>query len=99
MHSSSTNENVNDLNIYITIIIDYVPIYTTTTITTNTTCTAVGSRFSIFGIATGYWLDDRGVGFRVSVGSRTFSSRRRPDRRWGPTNLLSNGYRGLFPHG
>jgi hypothetical protein len=24
---------------------------------------------------------------------------RRPDRFWGPTSLLSNGYRGLFPRG
>jgi hypothetical protein len=31
-------------------------------------------------IATGYRLDDRGVGVRVPVESRTFSSPRRPDR-------------------
>jgi hypothetical protein len=52
------------------------------------------SRDSVVGIATGYGLDDRGVGVRVSVGSRIFSSPRRPDRLWGPPNLLSNGYRG-----
>jgi hypothetical protein len=46
------------------------------------------------GIATGYGLDDRGVGVRFLVGSRIFSSPRRPDRLWGPTNLLFNGYRG-----
>jgi hypothetical protein len=40
-------------------------------------------------------MDDRGVGVRVPVGSRIFSSPRRPDRLWGPTNLLSNGYRGI----
>jgi hypothetical protein len=45
------------------------------------------------------WLDDRGVGVRVAVESRIFSSPDRPDRLWGPTNLLFNGYRGLFPRG
>jgi hypothetical protein len=51
---------------------------------------------SSVGIATGYGLDDRGVGVRVPVESRIFSSTR-PDRPWGSPNLLSNGYWGLFP--
>jgi hypothetical protein len=51
---------------------------------------------SVVGIATGYGLDDRGVGVRAPVGSRIFSSPLRPDRLWSPPNLLSNGYRGSF---
>jgi hypothetical protein len=38
------------------------------------------SRDRAVGIATGYGLDDRGVGVQVPVGSRLFSSPRRPDR-------------------
>jgi hypothetical protein len=57
------------------------------------------SRGSVFRIATGYGLDDRGVGVRVPLGSRIFSSPRRPERLWVPPNLLSNGYRGPFLRG
>jgi hypothetical protein len=49
------------------------------------------SRDSAVGIATGYWLGDRGVGVRVPVGSRFFTSACRPDRVWGPPKVL-----GLF---
>jgi hypothetical protein len=59
----------------------------------NNVCTSTD------GIAIGYGLDDRGVGVRVPVGSRIFTSPRRPDRFWGPPSLLSNGYRGRFPRG
>jgi hypothetical protein len=56
------------------------------------------SRDGVVGIATSYGLDDRGVGVRVPVEPRTFSSPRRPDRLWGPPNL-SNGYWELFSQG
>jgi hypothetical protein len=42
------------------------------------------SRDSTVCIATGYGLNDRGVGVRVPEGSRIFSSPSRPDRLWGP---------------
>jgi hypothetical protein len=54
---------------------------------------------SVVGLATGYRLDDQGVGVRVSVRSRIFSSPCHPDQLWGPPNLLSNGYWRLFPLG
>jgi hypothetical protein len=50
-------------------------------------------------MATGYGLDDRGVGVRVPVGSRLLSSPRRPDRLWGPPSFLCNGYRGALSPG
>jgi hypothetical protein len=43
-------------------------------------CSKLGSRDSAVGIATSYGLDDRGVGVRVPVGSRIFSSPNRSDR-------------------
>jgi hypothetical protein len=43
-------------------------------------------------------LDYRGVGFRVSVRVRIFTSSCRPDRLWDPPNPLFNGYqRALSP--
>jgi hypothetical protein len=49
------------------------------------------SRDSSVGIATGYGLDNGGVGVRVPVGPRIFSSPRRPDGFWGPNSLLLYG--------
>jgi hypothetical protein len=43
------------------------------------------------GIATNYGLDDQGFRVRVPVGWRISSCLNRPDRLWGPPNLLSNG--------
>jgi hypothetical protein len=57
------------------------------------------NRVGAVGIATGYGLDDREVGVRVPVGSKTFTPPCRLDRLWGPPNLLSNGYRGTLSPG
>jgi hypothetical protein len=56
---------------------------------------AFKNRDSLFGIATGYGLQDQGV----PRAARIFSSPRRPDRLWGPPNLLPNENRGLFRRG
>jgi hypothetical protein len=52
----------------------------------------IRNRDSAVGIATGYGLDGRGVGVRVPVRARFFTSPRRPD-------VLSNGYWGIFLRG
>jgi hypothetical protein len=48
---------------------------------------------NVVGMATGYGLDDQGVGVRVLVGASIFTSPCRPDR------LLSSGYWDSFPGG
>jgi hypothetical protein len=60
---------------------------------------AFKSRDRAVGIATGYGLNDREVGVRVSVGLRIFSSPCRPDRLGGSLNLLYNGYWEQCPGG
>jgi hypothetical protein len=47
---------------------------------------------SSVGIVTG-WT----AGIRFPAGARFFSSPYRPDRLWGPSSVLSNGYRVFFP--
>jgi hypothetical protein len=42
-------------------------------------------------LATGYGLDDQGLGVQVPVGARIFTSPCCPDRLWGTPNLVSNG--------
>jgi hypothetical protein len=54
---------------------------------------------SVVGTGTGYGLDGRGVGVQAPIEPRIFSSPRRPDRLWGPPNLLCNGCRELLPRG
>jgi hypothetical protein len=49
------------------------------------------------GIATDCGLEDREDGVQVPVGTRFFSSSRRPDRFRGPLSLLSYWKRGHFP--
>jgi hypothetical protein len=62
--------------------------------TTETKNVAMETYCKVFVFSLLSLLDDRGVGVRVPIGSRIFSSPRRPDRFWGPPSLLSNGYRG-----
>jgi hypothetical protein len=49
------------------------------------------SRNSVVSIATGYGLDNEGVGVPSPDRFNNFSSPRRPDRLWGSPNLLSDG--------
>jgi hypothetical protein len=45
-------------------------------------------------IATGYELDDRGVGARVPAESTIFTSPYRPDRLWGEPNSIGGSLSG-----
>jgi hypothetical protein len=62
-------------------------------------CPTIETRYNSVGIATGYELDDRGVGVRVTVRAKLLFSPRRPDQFWGPLSLLSSGYRELISPG
>jgi hypothetical protein len=44
--------------------------------------------YSSVGIVTGYGLDDRGSGSSSPDREKIFTSPYRPDRLWGPPNLL-----------
>jgi hypothetical protein len=57
------------------------------------------SKSKAVSIATGYRLDDRGVGVQVLVGRRIFSSPYHPDQLWGPAQLSSQWVPGIFPGG
>jgi hypothetical protein len=50
-----------------------------------------GSRDKAVGKEIGYGLGYQGVGVRVPVGERIFTSPCLPDRLWGPLDFLSNG--------
>jgi hypothetical protein len=54
---------------------------------------------SAVGITTAYGLTGGGVGIRVLVGARFFSSPCLPDGSWGPLSLLLKGYGELFLRG
>jgi hypothetical protein len=49
-------------------------------------------RGDIISITACYGLDDGRVGFRVLVGSNVFASSYRPNRLWGLSSFLLNGY-------
>jgi hypothetical protein len=57
------------------------------------------SRDSSVDTAIGYGLDGRGVGVRVPVGSRIFSSPCRPYRLWGPPTSYPMGTEGSYLEG
>jgi hypothetical protein len=52
---------------------------------------------NVVGIATGYQLDDRGLGVRVQVGSRIFTSPYRPDLLWADATYYPLGTEALAP--
>jgi hypothetical protein len=57
----------------------------------------VMSRGSSVSIASDFGLDDRAIEIQSPAGTKRFCLCLSPDRHWGPSSLLSNGYRGSFP--
>jgi hypothetical protein len=57
------------------------------------------SRDSAVGIVIGNWLETRGIGGRVQVGSRIFTSSCLPDLPWGPPNVYPMDKWVSFPGG
>jgi hypothetical protein len=64
----------------------------------NNVETSIGRGRSV-GVATGHVLVERKDGVRVPERSRIIALPHRPDRLWGPPDLLPNGYKGLFSRG
>jgi hypothetical protein len=82
----------------IIIIIIIIIIISSSSSSSSSICTTYHMSWdSAVGIATAYVLEGREVGVRVSVGRRFDTSNCRPDRVWGLSSLLSNGYRGIYP--
>jgi hypothetical protein len=79
-----------DILIHLVCVLIYVYTYIYTT---------YGSRDSVLGIATGYWVDGQEVGVRFLVGSRIFSSPHRPDRFWAHPSFYPMDTGGSFPEG
>jgi hypothetical protein len=90
--------------VHLNVVICYVTV-TSAVFLCQAQCKSYGINIEVFmnvlgdAIETGYGPVCRGLGVRVSARARFFSFPRSPDWLWGLSNLLSNGYRALFPRG